>query len=60
LTSPGDGSKSPAHILNLQPKQPIKPMTRTSIEACAKAFVLLLFLVFLYSAYKVADMIGWV
>jgi hypothetical protein len=34
-------------------------MTRTSIEACAKAFVLALFLMFLYSVYRVADMIGF-
>ena len=35
-------------------------MTRTSIEACAKAFVIVLFLLFLYSVYRVAGMIGWV
>lgn len=35
-------------------------MTRTSIEACAKAFVYVLFILFLYSAYRVAGMIGWV
>jgi len=35
-------------------------MTRTSIEACAKAFVIVLFILFVYSAYRVADMIGWV
>ncbi len=35
-------------------------MTRTSIEACAKAFAVALFILFLYSVYRVADMIGWV
>jgi len=34
-------------------------MTRTSIEACAKVFVFALFLMFLYSVYRVAGMIGW-
>ena len=35
-------------------------MTRTSIEACAKAFIVVLFLTFVYAAFKVAGMIGWV
>ena len=35
-------------------------MTRTSIEACAKAFVIVLFLTFIYSVYRVCGMIGWV
>ena len=35
-------------------------MTRTSIEACAKAFIVVLFILFIYSAYRVADMIGLV
>jgi hypothetical protein len=34
-------------------------MTRTTIEACAKAFVIALFLLFVYSVYGVAGMIGW-
>ncbi len=35
-------------------------MTRTTIEACAKAFVITLFLLFVYAVYGVAGMIGWV
>lgn len=34
-------------------------MTRSTIEASAKAFVFVLFLLFLYSVYRVAEMIGW-
>lgn len=34
-------------------------MTRKSIEACAKAFVVVLTLTFIYSAYKVGEMIGF-
>lgn len=34
-------------------------MTRTSIEGWAKGFVVVLFLLFLYSAYRVGEMIGW-
>lgn len=34
-------------------------MTRTSIEAWAKGFVVVLFLLFIYSTYKVMEMIGW-
>jgi len=35
-------------------------MTRTSIEACAKGFIVVLFTLFVYAAYRVAGMIGWV
>lgn len=34
-------------------------MTRTAIEGWAKGFVVVLFLLFLYSTYRVGDMIGW-
>lgn len=34
-------------------------MTRTSIEFCAKAFVVVLFLLFVYAVYRVGEMIGW-
>lgn len=34
-------------------------MTRTSIEACAKAFIVVVFILFVYSAYRVGGMIGF-
>jgi hypothetical protein len=35
-------------------------MTRTSIENCVKAFIVVIFILFVYSTYRVAGMIGWV
>jgi len=34
-------------------------MTRTSIEACAKAFIAVVFIMFVYSVYRVGEMIGF-
>ncbi|GEM_PF-768527 len=34
-------------------------MTRTSIEACAKAFIVVVFIMFVYSVYRVGEMIGF-
>lgn len=34
-------------------------MTRKSIEACAQAFIVVLAILFVYSAYRVGEMIGF-
>jgi hypothetical protein len=55
-------SKNPVYPIPLSKNQSqphYNIMTRTSIEACAKVFVFALFLMFLYSVYRVAGMIGW-
>lgn len=35
-------------------------MTRQSIEACAIAFIVVLSILFVYSVYRVLDMIGFI